>query len=96
MVRTHGAGLLLATAGLVLAVTASGAHAKSATGFVPVKVATATSAAPEMVAVAPVAAAPVSATEVVPACARRVKVIYSGYGEAARASCDFSSATATR
>lgn len=94
MIRTSRAVLFLAALGATTALALGGAEAKSAAVGVPLKIAAATPAAPEIAPVAsPVAAAPVA---VVPACARRVKVIYSGYGEADRASCDASSATATR
>lgn len=61
---------------------------KMASGVDPVQ------AAPASVAVTPVvqASAPVAS---VPACARKVKVIYAGYGEADRAGCSVASAETT-
>jgi hypothetical protein len=89
MVLPHVALRLLASSVVITGVALAGsAMAK------PLEVASASDVA-KVASTAPAAAlaaaAPVAASAPVAACARKVKVIYAGYGEADRASCLVSS-----
>jgi hypothetical protein len=91
------AGRFLVSFCLLAVATAGIAEAKSntGTGAVAVKVATSEPVS-ESVAEPAAIAAPVASMGAAPACARRVKVVYQGYGEADRAGCAPSAVQATR
>lgn len=93
MIRTYRAFLVLATAGAAaLAVGPAGAKSNAAP---PVMQVAASVPASVVLTPAPVAS-PAAPAEVAPACARRVKVVYPGYGEATRAACDVASGETVR
>lgn len=80
------------------AVGADASAAKPARSAANVKVASsveAIQAAPASVTAPPAAQAAAAPAASVPACARKVKVIYAGYGEADRAGCSVASAATT-
>jgi hypothetical protein len=90
MVTPHIALRLLAATVLLSGVALAGsAMAKPTAGETAIASAATTSVPTEVAATAPV-----SVDASAGGCARKVKVVYAGYGEAARASCGVASATA--
>ena len=89
---------LLAASLLLSGVAFAGAAMAKPTGeAAPQKVAvaiTTVSASDSVASTSALAPAQAVVSEASPACARKVKVIYAGYGEAARASCIVSSSAA--
>lgn len=88
MVLPHVALRLLAASVVITGVALAGSAIAKPLEVASAEVGKVASAVP-VAAVAP--SGPVAATEPVAACARKVKVIYAGYGEADRASCIVSS-----
>lgn len=89
---------ILAVPCLLMGFAAGASAANPAKSAASVKVASTVEtvqAAPASVTAIPAAQAVIAPATSVPACARKVKVIYAGYGEADRAGCSVASAATT-